>query len=87
VSKTKMFSTFLLSALWLLALMTLVPAPTMAAAAPPPTIDSGDTAWILTSSALVLMMTVPGLFLFYGGLVRGKNVLATIMHTFRWHRW
>ena len=62
--------------------MTLVPAPTMAAAAPPPTIDSGDTAWILTSSALVLMMTVPGLFLFYGGLVRGKNVLATIMHTF-----
>ncbi len=82
MSKTKMFCTFLLSALWLLALMTLVPAPTMAAAAPPPTIDSGDTAWILTSSALVLMMTVPGLFLFYGGLVRGKNVLATIMHTF-----
>ena len=62
--------------------MILVPAPTMAAAAPPPTIDSGDTAWILTSSALVLMMTVPGLFLFYGGLVREKNVLATIMHTF-----
>ncbi len=82
MSKTKMFGTFLLSALWLLALMTLVPAPTMAAAAPPPTIDSGDTAWILTSSVLVLMMTIPGLFLFYGGLVREKNVLATIMHSF-----
>jgi Amt family ammonium transporter len=51
-------------------------------AAPPPTVDTGDTAWILTSSALVLMMTIPGLFLFYGGLVRGKNVLGTIMHSF-----
>ena len=50
--------------------------------APPPTVDTGDTAWVLTSSALVLMMTVPGLFLFYGGLVRGKNVLGTIMHCF-----
>lgn len=45
-------------------------------------IDKGDTAWILTSSALVLMMTIPGLFLFYGGLVRRKNVLGTIMHSF-----
>ena len=45
-------------------------------------IDKGDTAWMLTSSALVLMMTIPGLFLFYGGLVRRKNVLGTIMHSF-----
>ena len=45
-------------------------------------IDRGDTAWMLTSSALVLMMTIPGLFLFYGGLVRRKNVLGTIMHSF-----
>lgn len=44
-------------------------------------IDSGDTAWILVSSALVLCMTLPGLALFYGGLVRSKNVLGTIMHT------
>ncbi len=50
--------------------------------AAPPTVDTGDTAWILTSSALVLMMTIPGLFLFYGGLVRGKNVLGTIMQSF-----
>src|SRR5919204_1622709 len=44
--------------------------------------SSGDNAWMLTSSALVLMMTGPGLALFYGGLVRKKNVLATMMHSF-----
>jgi Amt family ammonium transporter len=47
-----------------------------------PTLDTGDTAWMLTSTALVLMMTVPGLALFYGGMVRKKNVLATIMQSF-----
>jgi ammonium transporter, Amt family len=47
----------------------------------PPEINSGDNAWILASSALVLMMTAPGLILFYGGLVRGKNVLGTMMHS------
>ncbi len=45
-------------------------------------IDSGDTAWMLTSTALVLMMTVPGLALFYGGMVRKMNVLATLMQSF-----
>ena len=49
---------------------------------PPVKIDTGDTAWVLTSTALVLAMTVPGLALFYGGLVRSKNVLGTIMHSF-----
>jgi hypothetical protein len=44
-------------------------------------IDSGDNTWMLVSSALVLMMSAPGLILFYGGLVRKKNVLATMMHT------
>ena len=58
-------------------------APADAAAAPaPPKVDSGDTAWMLTSSALVLLMTAPGLALFYGGLVRRKNALGTIMHSF-----
>jgi Amt family ammonium transporter len=47
--------------------------------AAPPLIDSGDTAWVLTASALVLMMTLPGLALFYGGLVRAKNVLNVLM--------
>jgi Amt family ammonium transporter len=47
-----------------------------------PKIDTGDTAWMLTSVALVLMMTIPGLALFYGGMVRKKNVLATVMQSF-----
>ena len=46
-----------------------------------PAISAGDNAWMLASSALVLMMTAPGLILFYGGLVRRKNVLATMMHS------
>ena len=48
----------------------------------PAAVDTGDTAWILTASALVLMMTIPGLGLFYGGLVRMRNVLSVIMHSF-----
>lgn len=52
-----------------------------APAAPALKLDTGDTAWILTCTALVLMMTIPGLFLFYGGLVRTKNVLSTFMHS------
>ena len=46
------------------------------------TLDTGDTAWILTSTALVLFMTLPGLALFYGGLVRSKNVLSVLMQCF-----
>jgi len=53
-----------------------------AAAAAPPVPDKGDTAWMLTSSALVLMMSVPGLALFYGGLVRSKNMLSVLMQVF-----
>jgi Amt family ammonium transporter len=47
-----------------------------------PKIDTGDTAWMLTSTALVLMMSIPGLALFYAGMVRKKNILATMMQTF-----
>jgi Amt family ammonium transporter len=50
--------------------------------APPPAIDSGDTAWMLTSTALVLMMTIPGVALFYCGMVRKKNVLDVAMQSF-----
>jgi len=53
-----------------------------AAPAVEPKVDTGDTAWMLTSTALVLMMTVPGLALFYAGMVRKKNVLATLMQSF-----
>jgi Amt family ammonium transporter len=45
-------------------------------------LDTGDTAWMLTSTALVLMMTIPGVALFYGGMVRKKNVLGTVMQSF-----
>ena len=67
------------------------PADAAPAAPPAPTapfmteiakINSGDTAWMLTSTALVLLMTIPGLALFYGGMVRKKNVLATLMQSF-----
>ncbi len=59
-------------------------APEAAAVVPaaPPAIDTGDTSWLLISSALVLMMTIPGLALFYGGLVRKKNVLSVLMQCF-----
>ena len=56
--------------------------PVLAQEEAPPTIDSGDTAWMLTSTALVLFMTIPGLALFYGGMVRKKNILATTMQSF-----
>jgi len=63
----------------------LAPAPAAPAAttpAPAFKTDTGDTAWMLTSTALVLMMTIPGLALFYGGMVRKKNVIATVAQSF-----
>jgi len=56
--------------------------PEAAPAAEAPKLDSGATAWMMTSTALVLLMTIPGLALFYGGMVRKKNVLATLMQSF-----
>ena len=66
-------------ALWLSPLIALLPQTVFAADAP--VVDTGTTAWMLTSTALVLLM-VPGLAMFYGGLVRTKNVLGTMMHSF-----
>ena len=57
------------------------PAP-LTAAPEPPKIDTGDTAWVLMSTALVLLMTAPGLALFYGGMSRSKNALGTVMQSF-----
>lgn len=54
----------------------------VAAAAPAPTLDSGDTAWMLTSTMLVILMIIPGLALFYGGLGRTKNMLSVLMQVF-----
>lgn len=63
------------------AIVLLVAAPGAASAATP-ALDAGDTAWMLVASALVLMMSLPGLALFYGGLVRSKNVLSVLMQCF-----
>ncbi|RED03092.1 ammonium transporter [Ectopseudomonas oleovorans] len=67
------------------ALMSFVALPGLAMAqeaAAAPAINSGDTAWMLVSTALVLFMTIPGLALFYGGMVRAKNVLSVMMQCF-----
>ena len=61
---------------------TAAPAPTEPFLVTSDKISGGDTAWMLTSTALVLMMCIPGLALFYGGMVRKKNVLATLMQSF-----
>ena len=59
------------------------PALAQAPAAPPgPTVNKGDTAWMLTATVLVLLMTIPGLACFYGGMVRAKNMLSVLMHVF-----
>ena len=65
----------------LFVLIVMVSIPSALAAADAPAIDSGATAWMITSVALVLLM-IPGLAMFYGGLVRTKNVLGTMMHSF-----
>ncbi|GMW07121.1 MAG: ammonium transporter [Nevskiales bacterium] len=56
--------------------------PLAAVAGDTPTPDKGDTAWVLTATVLVILMTIPGLALFYGGMVRGKNVLSVLMQVF-----
>ncbi|HEK1692040.1 ammonia channel protein [Pseudomonas putida] len=65
------------------ALLSLVmPGIALAEEAAAPVLNSGDTAWMLTATALVLFMTIPGLALFYGGMVRSKNVLSVMMQCF-----
>ncbi|MBS4045526.1 MAG: ammonium transporter [Alphaproteobacteria bacterium] len=66
----------------LAALFAMIPSLGFAQAAEAPKFDTGDTAWMLTSTALVLMMTIPGLALFYGGMVRKQNVLTIMMQSF-----
>ena len=66
---------------YLILIALLVTSPALAQDAAP-ALDSGDTAWMLTSTALVLLMTIPGVALFYGGMVRKKNVLGVVMQSF-----
>ena len=75
-----MVSRRMAAALPALAIVALAPAAALAQEAA--AVDSGDTAWILTATALVLFMTMPGLALFYGGLVRSRNLLSVLMHCF-----
>ncbi len=83
IASLKRYGPFALAALALLALLdpalaqeaTTEAMEVVVAAEAAPTIDTGDTAWMLTSTALVLLMTIPGVALFYGGMVRKKNVL------------
>ena len=66
----------------IMALIFLVIFPSMALAEEAAILSSGDTAWMLTATALVLFMTIPGLSLFYGGMVRSKNILSVLMQCF-----
>ncbi len=71
-----------LAAAWAMVNMTTALPALAQATAETPVMNSGDMAWMLTSTVIVLMMTIPGLALFYGGMVRKKNVLATVMQSF-----
>ncbi len=66
----------------LLASLALLPVLAGAEEAAPPTPDKGDTSWMMTSTVLVILMTIPGLALFYGGMVRAKNMLSVLMQVF-----
>ena len=63
-------------------MVPLLPLLALASPVAPPPIDSGDTAWMLTATALVLFMVIPGLALFYAGMVRSKNILSVLMQCF-----
>jgi Amt family ammonium transporter len=76
MKRVRMLAGVVLLILWSLPLLAQTPE------ASAPKLDTGGTAWMLTSAALVLFMTIPGLFLFYGGLVRSKNVLGMLMQNF-----
>ena len=80
---SKALSLFFASLFTLISLLLLSASPAMAqtATTPPPAVNSGDTAWMLVSAAFVMLMT-PGLALFYGGMVRAKNVLNMLMQSF-----
>lgn len=63
-------------------IIATTPAASAAAAVIPPTVDKGDTAWMIVATVLVILMVIPGLALFYGGMVRAKNMLSVLMQVF-----
>ena len=89
VARSALLGTLALGALGTIAAFAQETAPAAAdaaaaaaPAAPAFTVDKGDTTWMLISTVLVLLMTIPGLALFYGGLVRAKNMLSVLMQVF-----
>ena len=86
VARSALLGSFALGALGTVAAFAQEAAPAVAAAAPAAapafTVDKGDTTWMMVSTVLVLLMTIPGLALFYGGLVRTKNMLSVLMQVF-----
>ncbi|MBM2714421.1 ammonium transporter [Mesorhizobium caraganae] len=85
VARSALLGSFALGALGTVAALAQEAAPAVAAAAPAApafTVDKGDTTWMMISTVLVLLMTIPGLALFYGGLVRTKNMLSVLMQVF-----
>jgi Amt family ammonium transporter len=85
--KNSQLSRFGTSGMWrvlraLAPMLALVALPSIAFAEGPPPPNKGDTGWIMTSTVLVILMTIPGLALFYGGMVRSKNVLSVLMQVF-----
>ncbi|MER8826297.1 ammonium transporter [Mesorhizobium sp. M0938] len=85
VARTALLGAFTLGALGTIAAFAQEAAPAAEAAAPAApafTVDKGDTTWMMISTILVLLMTIPGLALFYGGLVRAKNMLSVLMQVF-----
>lgn len=81
-ARSALLGSFALGALGTVAAFAQEAAPAAAAAAPAFTVDKGDITWMMVSTVLVLLMTVPGLALFYGGLVRSKNMLSVLMQVF-----
>ncbi|TRC96441.1 ammonium transporter [Mesorhizobium sp. WSM4303] len=82
VARSALLGSFALGALGTVAALAQEAAPAVALAAPAFTVDKGDTTWMMISTVLVLLMTIPGLALFYGGLVRTKNMLSVLMQVF-----
>ena len=78
----RILATYKNSRVLMISLITLILLPLMAITDEAPILSSGDTAWMLTATALVLFMTIPGLSLFYGGMVRSKNILSVLMQCF-----
>ena len=81
MKKYSRYSIVAVRSLWAAALFLISTAGARAADVAGPSLDTGNTAWMIVATVLVLLMSIPGIALFYGGLVRQKNVLSVVMQT------